>query len=138
PAEARDFDDAISLEEDGDSLNLYVHIADVANYVVPGSPADVEAHRRGNSVYVPGAVEPMLPEVLSSDACSLVPGMPRQAVTVEMRMGAGAVPTSVAFYRSLIRSDARLTYEGVERVFKGQERAPERVAAELARARELA
>jgi ribonuclease R len=138
PAEARDFDDAISLEEDGDSLKLYVHIADVAHHVAPGSPTDAEAHRRGNSVYVPGAVEPMLPEVLSSDACSLVPGMPRKVVTVEMRMGAGAVPASVAFYRSLIRSDARLTYEEVERVFKGQERAPERVAVELARARELA
>lgn len=138
PAEARDFDDAISLEQDGDSLKLYVHIADVAHHVAPGSPTDAEAYRRGNSVYVPGAVEPMLPEVLSSDACSLVPGMPRKVVTVEMRMGSGAVPASVAFYRSLIRSDARLTYEQVDRVFKGQEHAPEKVAAELARARELA
>ena len=138
PASARDFDDAISLTRDGESLVLYVHIADVAAHVLPGSTTDEEARRRGNSVYVPGAVEPMLPHALSSDACSLVPNVPRKTVTIEIRMGSGVLPESVAFYRSVIRSDARLTYEEVDRIFSGQGRSPDPVAESLSSARELA
>ena len=75
PASARDFDDAISARrEDGGSVRVWVHIADVSAYVRPGGLVDGEAYRRGTSVYVPGAVEPMLPEALSNGACSLVPG----------------------------------------------------------------
>ena len=99
----------------------YVHIADVAAFVRPGGALDREAQRRGNSVYVPGAVEPMLPEALSSDACSLVPGVPRSAVTVEISIGAGGRARSASFYRSLIRSDARLTYEQVDRDLRRRE-----------------
>lgn len=113
PPTARDFDDAISA----DGETVWVHIADVAAYVPPGSPVDREAHRRATSVYVPGAVEPMLPEALSADACSLKPGQDRLAVTVEME------GERVAFYRSIIRSDARLTYPQVDRIFEGQEQA---------------
>ena len=89
-------------------MRVWVHIADVAAHVPEGSLVDVEARRRGTSVYVPGAVEPMLPEALSNDACSLVPGADRPAVTVELELR-GAEVVKAAFHRSLIRSDERLT-----------------------------
>lgn len=141
PVTAKDFDDAISAE----GSRVWVHIADVSAYVRPGDLIDREAARRGTSVYVPGAVEPMLPEALSNDACSLRPGQDRNAVTVEMDFDGSRV-TRVAFYRSLIRSDARLDYDRVDRVFAGDEpwedpwaaplRAAREVAAALQRARE--
>ena len=85
PVSARDFDDAISaVAEDDGSARVWVHIADVSAYVRPRSLVDREAYRRGTSVYVPGAVEPMLPTALSNNACSLVPGQDRLTVTVEM------------------------------------------------------
>jgi ribonuclease R len=118
-------------------VRVWVHIADVSAYVPEGSPVDREARRRGTSVYVPGAVEPMLPEALSNDACSLVPGAERAAVTVEMDLH-GAQVVRTAFYRSLIRSDARLEYERVDRVFAGQERAEDPWAQPLALARAAA
>ena len=138
PRSAKDFDDALSAERDGDSLRLYVHIADVAGFVRPGTALDAEAARRGNSVYAPGAVEPMLPRVLSNEACSLVPGLPRPTVTVEVLLGPDARVRSSSFYRSTIRSDARLVYEDVDDVFAGRVRAPQAVADPLALARELA
>ncbi len=121
PATARDFDDAISAEPlEGGRHRVWVHIADVSAYVTPGSPLDREAYARGTSVYVPGKVEPMLPEALSNDACSLRPNVDRLAVTVELDFdGAGVVKAS--FYRSTISSDARLDYDRVDRVFAGQE-----------------
>jgi ribonuclease R len=118
----------------GKGVRVWVHIADVSAYVPEGSPVDVQARRRGTSVYVPGAVEPMLPEALSNDACSLVPGAERAAVTVEMDLHGAQVVRS-AFYRSLIRSDARLEYERVDRIFAGRERAEDPWAAPLAAAR---
>jgi ribonuclease R len=146
PVSARDFDDAISAEEiagpagavggargrggaDGagagaGGIRIWVHIADVAAHVPEGSPLDREARRRSTSVYAPGAVEPMLPHALSSDACSLVPGADRAAVTVEMELH-GATLARASFYRSLIRSDARLDYERVDRIFAGRESAAE-------------
>ncbi|MEX0993588.1 MAG: RNB domain-containing ribonuclease [Solirubrobacterales bacterium] len=138
PASARDFDDAISIERDGDGLRLWVHIADVAAHVAPGTALDAEAQRRGNSVYVPGAVEPMLPTALSSDACSLVPGLPRATVTVETVLGADVQPRATSFYRSLIISDVRLTYEQVDGVLAGRNEPPGAVAQQLALARDLA
>jgi ribonuclease R len=122
PVTARDFDDAISaaIEDDG-SRRVWVHIADVTAYVRPGSLVDREAYRRATSVYVPGAVEPMLPKALSNDACSLVPGADRLAVTVEMVVSGERV-AKAAFYRSLIRSDERLDYGQVDRVFDGVQR----------------
>jgi len=122
PPTARDFDDAISAaaEEDG-SRRVWVHIADVSAYVQPRSLVDREAYRRGTSVYVPGAVEPMLPEALSNNACSLVPGQDRLAVTVELVLD-GARVRSSAFYRSVIRSDVRLDYPEVDRIFEGRSR----------------
>lgn len=93
PAGARDFDDAISAEavDGGDGWRVWVHIADVSAYVAPRSLLDREAYRRGTSVYVPGAVEPMLPAELSNKACSLVPGQDRLTVTVEMTIRSDTV-----------------------------------------------
>jgi ribonuclease R len=138
PASARDFDDAISAERpegEGGVVRVWVHIADVSAYVGEGSVVDLEARRRGTSVYVPGAVEPMLPQALSNDACSLVPGAERAAVTVELDLR-GAEVVRIACYRSLIRSDMRLDYEQVDRVFAGRERAQDPWARPLAAARE--
>ncbi len=138
PVTAKDFDDAISCEALGsDAWRVWIHIADVSAYVRPGSPLDREAYRRATSVYVPGAVEPMLPQALSNDACSLVPGANRRAVTVEVELR-GAEVGRAAFYRSLIRSDARLDYEQVDRIFAGAERPLEPWAAPLAAARAAA
>ncbi|MEV4418447.1 RNB domain-containing ribonuclease [Patulibacter sp. NPDC049589] len=105
-----------------DGVRVWVHIADVAAFVRPGGAIDGDARWRGTSVYVPGTVEPMLPPALSNDACSLVPGVDRLAVTVQLDLRGGTVLRAEVF-RSVIRSDARLTYEQVDRVFGGQERA---------------
>jgi ribonuclease R len=138
PPTAQDYDDAISAErlEDG-AIRVWVHIADVAAHVPPGSPVDREAYRRGTSVYVPGAVEPMLPEALSNRACSLVPHQDRLAVTVELELDGPRVRRS-AFHRTLIRSDARLDYPQVDRIFAGVDRAEEPWAEPLAAARAAA
>ena len=139
PATARDFDDAISAQAlgDGDGWRVWVHIADVAAYVTSRSLVDREAYRRATSVYVPGAVEPMLPAALSDGACSLVPGEPRPTVTVEMTVGPGGV-RGASMYRSLIRSDVRLDYDRVDRMFAGAETAQEPWGAPLAAARAAA
>ena len=138
PDDARDFDDAISARrEDGGRVRLWVHIADVTAFMRPGGRLEREASRRGTSVYVPGAVEPMLPEVLSNEACSLRPGEDKLAVTVEMLLD-GADVTSVQFHRSIVRSDRRLTYGEVDELFAGRARAEEPWGEPLAIARELA
>ena len=89
PASARDFDDAVSAKAEGDSLRLWIHIADVAAYIRPGSELDAEAALRANSTYVPTSVEPMLPLALSAGVCSLSPDVPRLAVTTEILLGPG-------------------------------------------------
>jgi ribonuclease R len=138
PVTARDFDDAISCERIADDrFRVWVHIADVSAYVRPGGAVDREAYRRGTSVYVPGAVEPMLPEALSNDACSLRPGVDRPAVTVALELHGGEI-AKASFERSLIRSDERLDYDRVDRIFAGTEAAGEPWAAPLAAARAAA
>ena len=138
PASARDFDDAVSAQREGDGARVWIHIADVAAHVRPGTPLDLEARRRANSTYVPGAVEPMLPHALSSDACSLAPGVERLAVTAEIELGPGAEPRRARFYRSRIRSDARLDYDQLDEIFAGRVRPPEQVAEPLQAARDVA
>ena len=137
PASAKDYDDAISARPEDGRTRLWVHIADVTAYVRPGTAPEAEAYRRGTSVYVPGTVEPMLPEALSNDACSLVPHQDRNAVTVELEMEAERV-VSASFHRSVIRSDARLTYPQVDRIFAGEERAEGSWAESLGAARAVA
>jgi ribonuclease R len=122
PATARDFDDAISAEALADeSVRVWVHIADVAAHIPLDSPLDLEARRRATSVYLPGTVEPMLPHSLSSGACSLVPGAERLAVTAELLLR-GAQVERASFYRSIVRSDERLDYEQVDRIFASTDR----------------
>jgi ribonuclease R len=138
PATARDFDDAVSAQREGSGARVWVHIADVAAHVPPDSPLDREARRRANSTYVPGAVEPMLPHALSSEACSLAPGVERLAVTAEIELGPGMVPRRTRFYRSRIRSDARLDYDQLDAIFAGRVAPSAEVAEPLAAAREVA
>jgi ribonuclease R len=138
PATARDFDDAVSAQLEGGGARVWIHIADVAAHVKPGSLLDQEARRRGNSTYVPGAVEPMLPHALSSEACSLAPGVERLAVTTEVELGPGMRPRKARFYRSRIRSDARLDYDQLDAIFAGLARPPAKVDEPLAAAREVA
>ncbi len=138
PLSARDFDDALSAESlPGGEIRVWVHIADVSAYVKEGSSVDLEARTRATSMYLPGAVEPMLPAALSNDACSLVPGRERLAVTAELELR-GAEVARAAFYRSVIRSDERLDYERVDRIFAGREPALDPWREPLAAAREAA
>ncbi len=110
PETAKDFDDAISIRREAGGVRVWVHITDVAWFVPAGSPLDGGAAARSFSTYVPGLVAPMLPAELSDDLCSLRPYVDRLCATVEV--GPGEAP---AFYRSVIRSDARLTYGQAER-----------------------
>jgi ribonuclease R len=114
---ARDFDDAVSVQKEGrGAIRLWVSIADVSHYVRPGSPLDREAYLRGTSVYFPDRCIPMLPEELSNGICSLNPYLDRLTVTAEILFDkAGAIMES-SFYPSIIRSSARLTYTAVKKI----------------------
>jgi ribonuclease R len=138
PATARDFDDAVSAQREGNGARVWIHIADVAAHVKPGSLIDQEARKRGTSTYVPGTVEPMLPHALSSEACSLAPGVERLAVTTEVELGPGMEPRRARFYRSRIRSDARLDYDELDEIFAGRRQPPAEVAEPLDAARAIA
>src|SRR6266498_1269913 len=111
PDDARDFDDAIHVEKIPSGWRLGVHIADVAAYVEPASPLDREARRRGNSVYLPDRVIPMLPERLSNGVCSLNPGVDRFTHSVFIHFDKHGTAKSARFVHSIIRSAHRLTYK---------------------------
>jgi ribonuclease R len=119
PEGAKDHDDAIAVAREGDGVRLWVHIADVSRFVRAGGAIDREAERRGCSVYLPGTVDPMLPERLSNDVCSLRPGEDRPALTAHMLVMPDGTVTSEGFHRSLIRSDRRLTYPEVDALLEG-------------------
>jgi ribonuclease R len=138
PATARDFDDAVSASPRGDGIRLWIHIADVAAHVRPDGLIEAEAFKRATSTYVPGTVEPMLPPALSDEACSLAPGVDRLAVTAEIELSAAGEPTSASFYRSRVRSDARLDYDHLDEIFAGRAKPPAQVAEPLALARRAA
>ncbi len=112
--DARDFDDAVYAEPDGDGFRLIVAIADVAHYVRPNSALDQAARQRGNSVYFPDRVVPMLPEALSNGWCSLRPNEDRGCLFVDMRITADGRKTAHSFGRGLMKSAARLTYTQVQ------------------------
>jgi len=119
PDDARDFDDAIHVEKVANGAwHLGVHIADVAAYVEPGSALDREARHRGNSVYLPDRVVPMLPERLSNGVCSLNPGVDRLTHSVFIHFDKNGVAKSARFARSMIRSAHRLTYKQVYAILK--------------------
>jgi len=110
PDDARDFDDAIEVQPTDSGWDVSVHIADVSHYVMPGTPLDKEARKRGNSVYLADRVIPMLPENLSNGLCSLRPDEDRLAFSVFASINRDGSIRSVRFGRSIIRSMARLTY----------------------------
>lgn len=115
--DAKDFDDAISLDEDIDNYILGVHIADVSHYVKPGTPLDEEAFKRGNSTYLIDVVFPMLPFELSNGICSLNPGVDRLTMTVNMWINKKTLEVDkFEIFPSVIRSKYRLTYNYVEKV----------------------
>ena len=128
---SRDLDDALSVEpaDDDGGLRVSVHIADVAAHLPVGSPVDVEARRAGTSVYLPDWTRPMLPPQLSDDALSLVPGVDRDVLTVEMRLATDGSITAADVYASRIRSTMRLSYEQAAEVLAG--RTPDDVPAEV-------
>jgi ribonuclease R len=113
---ARDFDDAVCLREEGGGSTLWVAIADVAQYVRPGTALDREASLRGNSVYFPDRAIPMLPPALSSGLCSLHPGRDRLVLVAELHYDRRGHRNGARFYRGVIRSQARLTYTKVAAV----------------------
>ena len=121
-ADARDFDDAVFAEPAGDGFRIVVAIADVAHYVRPGSALDEAARERGNSVYFPDRVVPMLPPALSEHWCSLAPGAERGALFAEIFIDAAGRKRRHRFGRGLMRSAARLTYEAAQNVADGGER----------------
>ncbi|MBI4274997.1 MAG: ribonuclease R [Rhizobiales bacterium] len=125
PPDAKDHDDAVHTITDSDPANpggfiVSVAIADVAHYVRPGSALDREALERGNSVYFPDRVVPMLPERISNDLCSLKPGVDRAALAVRMVIGADGRKRRHVFHRVLIRSEAKLAYAQAQAAIDGR------------------
>ena len=125
PPDAKDHDDAVHAEADPDPANkggfiVHVAIADVGFYVRPGTALDREALKRGNSVYFPDRVVPMLPERISNDLCSLIPGAPRGALAVRMVLDAQGRKRSHSFHRVLMRSAAKLHYAQVQAAVDGR------------------
>lgn len=113
---AKDFDDAIAMKKTRTGFRLYVSIADVSHYVAPGSALDKDAYQRGTSVYFPGRVIPMLPEKLSNDLCSLVPGKDRYAFTAILDFDRQGHQKRKQFVKSIICSKHRFTYTTVRQI----------------------
>jgi len=138
PEDAKDFDDAISLEKnDQGNWVLGVHIADVSNFVQAGSPLDIEAKERGNSVYLPGKVIPMLPEILSNGICSLQPEQKRFVKSVYLTYDEQGNVISRRFANSIIKSTERLTYLQADRILKGHTKVAKQEAVELVKDMEV-
>lgn len=114
--DAKDFDDAVYCERDGNGWRLLVAIADVSYYVTPGMAIDKEAQERGTSVYFPGKVIPMLPEILSNGLCSLNPHVDRLCMVCEARIGARGKLLSYQFMEAVMHSAARLTYTKMAKI----------------------
>ena len=134
--DARDFDDAVycrPIFQDGQKVGytLYVAIADVSHYVRPGTALDVEAIERGNSVYFPEQVIPMLPEVLSNGLCSLNPQVDRLCMVCEMTIDNMGACTDYKFYEAVMRSQARLTYTKVAKILDNDPELTERYQAHV-------
>ena len=116
--DARDFDDAVFCQKQGKGWKLWVAIADVSYYVRPKSALDTEAYNRGNSVYFPNRVVPMLPEKLSNGLCSLNPQVDRLCMVCEITLSAKGKMTDYQFYEAVMNSHARLTYNKVARILE--------------------
>ncbi len=119
-ASAKDFDDAICIEQlDNGNSRLFVSIADVSHFVKPDTALDKEAYQRGTSVYFPGRVIPMLPEELSNNLCSLLPGQKRYTFTAQLDFDKKGELLRQKFYRSTICSKQRFTYDMVSKILAG-------------------
>ena len=116
--DARDFDDAVFCQKQGKGWKLWVAIADVSYYVRPKSALDTEAYNRGNSVYFPNRVVPMLPEKLSNGLCSLNPQVDRLCMVCEITLSAKGKMTDYRFYEAVMNSHARLTYNKVAKILE--------------------
>lgn len=116
--DARDFDDAVFCQKQGKGWKLWVAIADVSYYVHPKSALDMEAYNRGNSVYFPNRVVPMLPEKLSNGLCSLNPQVDRLCMVCEITLSAKGKMTDYRFYEAVMNSHARLTYNKVAKILE--------------------
>lgn len=123
-SDARDFDDAVYCEPGSDGWRLMVAIADVAHYVKLGSDLDVEAAKRGTSVYLPGKVVPMLPPALSNGICSLNPNQDRLVLVCDMQLNAAGHVLSSTFCEAVMRSHSRLTYRNVASFLRTGESLP--------------
>jgi len=122
PEDAKDFDDAVSLERDGDRTIIWVHIADVSHYVHPGDPIDAEARFRSTSVYLPTGVLPMLPEKLSENLCSLKEGGKRLALSTRIVLSADHDIMEWDHFQSVIMVNRNLAYSQVDRwILEGRE-----------------
>lgn len=124
--DARDFDDAVHCRREQDGWRLWVAIADVSYYVRLRSALDTEARNRGNSVYFPNRVVPMLPEILSNGLCSLNPQVDRLCMVCEIKLSDKGVMKDYQFYEAVMNSHARLTYTKVARILEGDEELIER------------
>lgn len=139
PKRAQDFDDAITINETEDGWRLWVHIADVSHYVTPETELYAEAKRRASTVYFPGHTAHMLPPELAETVCSLVPNEDRFAHTVEMLIDDSYSFENIDIYKSIIRSDRRLTYSEAETVLDGDDsQVTDEIAESLRSAYELA
>ncbi|MFO7603342.1 MAG: VacB/RNase II family 3'-5' exoribonuclease, partial [Gammaproteobacteria bacterium] len=116
--DARDFDDAVYCEPQGQGWRLLVAIADVSHYIKPGMALDASAHERGTSVYFPERVIPMLPEIISNGLCSLKPRVDRLCMVCEMQISAQGQLKSYEFYNAVMHSHARLTYNKVHQMIE--------------------
>jgi ribonuclease R len=125
---AKDFDDAVFVRRHGATWELQVHIADVAQYVTPGSALDLEARLRGTSVYFPDRAVPMLPQELSSDICSLRPGEDRLVLSCVMMIDAEGEILSYEVTPGVIRSVSRMTYTQVHAIISGDRETREQFA----------
>jgi ribonuclease R len=119
---AKDFDDAVSIKITKQGYTLHVHIADVGFYIGWNSSIDVEAKKRGTSVYFPGRVIPMLPKELSEDLCSLIPKVERLALTIEMNFDRNGNILNARFYPSIIISNERMTYTSIRKILIDHDR----------------
>lgn len=138
-ATAKDFDDAIYIEQNERGFLLYVAIADVSHYVRPGSAIDDDAIERGTSVYFPNFVIPMLPEILSNELCSLNPHIPRLALVAEMHMDFTGQMLETDFYEAVIESKSRVTYGEAQEIIDGNlVEKHKHVAEDIKRAADLA
>lgn len=138
-ATAKDFDDAILVEKASNGWTLWVAIADVSHYVKPGTAMDEEAFERGNSVYFPNFVVPMLPEKLSNGLCSLNPNVDRLVLVAEIHLDHNGETKYTEFYEGVINSHARVTYGEAQQIVEGHAVPKIRhVSSEILRAADLA